>query len=89
MKIYELVLAKKQERIQKIEESITKIQHKKLITVKEFTELYGFSSDWQKNRRGRLKDHLPYNQYTVGGMIKYNIDEVEIWFKNNHKGRSK
>lgn len=87
--IYELVIAKKQERMQKIEESITKIQHKKLINVQEFTELYGFSSDWQKNRRGRLNDHLPYNQNMVNGKITYNIDEVEIWFKNNNKGRSK
>jgi hypothetical protein len=75
--------------ILKIEAKMSKIQHKKLINVKEFTELYGFSSDWQKNRRGRLNDHLPYNQNMVNGKITYNIDEVEIWFENNHKGRSK
>jgi len=85
--IYEIILKKKEEKLDKIEEEMSKIQHKKFINVKEFTQLYGFSSDWQKNRRGRLKDHLPYIQNGPRGKIKYNIQEIEIWFKNNNNSR--
>jgi hypothetical protein len=63
---------------------IEKIQKKKYISVKEFAEIYGFSEDWQKNRRGRIRDKLPYIQTANGGKITYNVEEIELWFENNN-----
>ncbi|RXJ98805.1 hypothetical protein CRU98_08550 [Arcobacter sp. CECT 8986] len=77
----------KYQEILEIEKEMTKIQAKKIISVKEFTEIYGYSSDWQKNRRGRIHDHLPYVQTTRGGKITYNVRDVEIWFENNNTSR--
>jgi hypothetical protein len=66
---------------------IEKIQKKKYINVKEFTEIYGKSSDWQKNRRSRIHDNLPYYQTTNGGKITYKVEEIDNWFENNNVGR--
>lgn len=66
---------------------IEKIQKKKYISVKEFTEIYSFSEDWQKNRRARIRDRLPFIQTTDGGKITYNVEEIEIWFDNNNIAR--
>jgi len=68
-------------------QEIEKIQAKKYITVKEFTEIYNYSSDWQKNRRSRIHDHLPYQQTKNGGKITYVVSEIETWFQNNNSGR--
>jgi len=70
-----------------IEQQMRKIQAKKYITVKEFTEIYNFSSDWQKNRRSRIHDHLPYQQIKNGGKITYVVSEIETWLENNNSGR--
>jgi hypothetical protein len=70
-----------------IEKQMAKIQAKKYITVKEFSEIYDYSSDWQKNRRGRIHDHLPFRQTTGGGKITYEVKEIEIWFENNNLSR--
>lgn len=67
-----------------LEQEIKKIQAKKYISVKEFTEIYGYSSDWQKNRRLRLNDRLPFIQTVSGGKITYDVNEVEMWFKNEN-----
>ena len=83
-------LLEEQERYQEvleIEKEMTKLQSKKIITVKEFSEIYGYSSDWQKNRRGRIHNHLPYIQTTNNGKITYNVKDIEIWFDNNNVGR--
>ena len=63
---------------------IEKIQKKKYITTKEFVEIFGFSEDWQKNRRARIRDRLPFIQTIDGGKITYNVEEIEIWFENNN-----
>lgn len=60
------------------------MQSKKIINVKEFKEIYGYSADWQKNRRSRLRDRLPYIQTVDGGKITYNVEDVEMWFINNN-----
>lgn len=63
--------------------NIEQIKHKKYISTKEFTLLYGFSSEWQKNRRGRIHNSLPYFQEDYGCKILYNVRDVDIWFENN------
>ncbi len=70
-----------------IEKEMTKLQAKKYITVKEFSEIYGFSADWQKNRRGRIHDHLPFRQTLNKGKITYEVKEIETWFENNNISR--
>ena len=67
-----------------IEKQMAKIQAKKTITVKEFTEIYSFSADWQKNRRSRIKNRLPSQQTISGGKITYDKSEIEIWFSNEN-----
>ncbi|MGE4517587.1 MAG: hypothetical protein AB7D96_12095 [Arcobacteraceae bacterium] len=70
-----------------LEQEMKKIQAKKYINVKEFTEIYGYSSDWQKNRRGRVHDHLPFRQDGHNRKITYVVSDVETWFENNNTGR--
>lgn len=71
-------------RVIELEQKMLEIQSKKVITVKEFTKIYGYSSDWQKNRRSRIRDRLPYIQTVDGGKITYNVKDIEIWFENNN-----
>lgn len=68
-----------------IEKQMKKIQSKKYITVKEFTDIYNTSKTSQQNYRGRMHDPLPYHQKVAGGKIVYVVDEVEKWFENQHK----
>lgn len=68
-----------------MEEQIRKIQAKKYISVKEFTEIYGDSKKSQEGLRGRLNDPLPYRQKVEGGKITYVVEEVEKWLINQHK----
>lgn len=71
-------------RVIELEQKMLEVQAKKIITVKEFTKIYGYSSDWQKNRRSRIRDRLPYIQTVDGGKITYNVKDVELWFENNN-----
>ena len=68
-----------------IEQQMKKIQSKKNITVKEFSEIYNVSKTSQQNYRGRIHDKLPYHQKVEGGKIVYVVEEVEKWFENQHK----
>lgn len=68
-----------------IEQQMKKIQSKKNITVKEFTEIYNVSKTSQQGFRSRLYDPLPYHQKVEGGKIVYVVEEVEKWFENQHK----
>jgi hypothetical protein len=70
-----------------IEKQMKKLQLKKYINVKEFTEIYGFSSDWQKNRRARIRNRLPFIQTANSGKITYCVEEIEIWFENYNVAR--
>jgi len=63
------------------------IQAKEYITVQEFTILFRQNSAWQKNRRGRLRDHLPHIKLDDGGSIMYNKQEVKTWLDNNNISR--
>ena len=81
-------LLKKEQRNQdvlNIEAEMRKIQAKKYISVKEFSEIYNISKTSQQNYRSRLYDPLPYHQKVIGGKITYNVEEVEKWFGNQHK----
>lgn len=62
---------------------IEKIQKKKYLSVKEFKEVYGKSSDWQRERRSRIKNKLPFMQEKLGANIMYKVEDIEIWFQNN------
>ncbi len=84
IKLNNLLDKDKMKPILSIAEEIEKVQSKEIITVKEFTQKYGYGVDWQKNRRGRKEDILPYNQTIQGGKITYNISEVDKWFKRNN-----
>lgn len=66
-----------------IEMQMKKIQAKKYISVKEFTEIYGKSSDWQRNRRGRIRNKLPFMQEKSGSNVMYKVEDIEVWFQNN------
>ena len=64
---------------------MTKIHTKENITVKEFEIKYNVSKSSQQQYRGRLYDPLPYHQKVRKGKIVYVVEEVEKWFKNQHK----
>ncbi len=68
-----------------IDQEMKKIQAKNNITVKEFTEIYNISTSSQRDYRSRLQDALPYHQKISGGKIVYVVEEVEIWFENQHR----
>lgn len=69
----------------KITNSMAKIQAKKYITIKEFTEIYNVSTTSQQSKRGRLDDPLPYHQAVKNGKITYHVEEVEKWLENQYK----
>ena len=60
-----------------IKEYMAKIQSKKYITVKEFSEIYNVSVSSQQNYRGRLYDPLPYHQKVFRANITYTVSEIE------------
>jgi hypothetical protein len=71
--------------ILEIQKEMVKLQSKKIITVKEFTELYSVSKTSQQNYRGRLNDPLPFKQRFTDGKITYEVEKVNEWFSNGHK----
>ena len=58
---------------------------KKLISTKEFTEIYGISAETQKQLRRRDKHALPYIQIQNTGPIKYKIKVIDKWLENYEK----
>ncbi|MBT3281268.1 MAG: hypothetical protein HOF69_01515 [Campylobacteraceae bacterium] len=70
--------------VKEFELNIKEIQDKKYINVKEFQLVYGYSPEWQKNRRSRMYNTLPYIQTVEGGKITYNVKDVNIWFENEN-----
>ena len=87
---YELSLIELQNKLQrrniqaKVEE-MARIQEKKYITVKQFSEIYNISKTAQQGFRGRLRDPLPFRQTVPRGKITYVVKEVEEWFGNQNK----
>ena len=66
---------------------IEKIQAKKYITVKEFTEIFNKSDEWQRNRRNkRIHNRLPTfpKDRKKNDEIMYELEEVIIWFENEN-----
>lgn len=82
-----LEVEEKNQEVLEIEKQMAKLQSKKYITVKQFTEIYSYSSDWQKNRRGRIHDPLPFRQDGLNKKISYVVNDIENWFENNNIGR--
>ena len=80
-------LFKKQadQEVLEIQKHMAKIQSKKYITIKEYTEIYGASKSAQQGYRGRRQNPLPYKQEVEGGRILYSIEEVEKWRDNGYK----
>ncbi len=62
-----------------------KIQAKKNITVKEFSDIYNISKTSQRDYRSPLNDPLPYHQKVAGGKIVYVVKEVEQWLENQYR----
>tara|TARA_B100001063_G_scaffold168856_1_gene158036 strand:- start:759 stop:1499 length:741 start_codon:yes stop_codon:yes gene_type:complete len=64
---------------------IEKIQAKRYITVKEFTEIFNKGEQWQRDRRdNRIHNKLPTfpKDRKKGDEILYELEEVIIWFEN-------
>ena len=61
------------------------ISEKKLITVKEFEELYSINEEAQRKLRGRYADPLPHEQHMERGKIFYDIKKVDKWRENYEK----
>lgn len=71
--------------VKEIEKNMVKLNNKKYLTVKEFSEKYNISKTSQQNYRGRLYDPLPFQQKIQNGKITYLVEEVEKWFENQYK----
>lgn len=74
---------------QKLKEQANQIpiSEKKLITRKEFEELYGIQEETQRILRNRTNDPLPYTQLTPRGNIYYEPKKVDKWLENYKKER--
>ena len=57
----------------------------KLITPKQFSEMFGIGIESQKQLRTRMKHPLPYIQINENGSIKYSIKMIEKWLENYKK----
>jgi hypothetical protein len=68
-----------------VKKNMAKIQAKKIISVREFTDIYGDSKTTQQNYRGRMHDPLPYEQKVEGGKVTYIVEKVEQWKANQYK----
>ena len=74
-----------EQEVLEVQKHMAKIQSKKFITIKEYTDIYGASKTSQQGYRGRRKNPLPYKQEVEGGRILYSIEEVEKWRENGYK----
>jgi hypothetical protein len=68
-------------------QSFDEVKQKKLLSVKEFEDLYGISKTQQQSFRGRLKNALPYYKQSTKSKssntkIYYKIEEIEAWIEN-------
>ena len=71
----------------KVAEGIARIpiSEKKLITVREFEELYSINEEAQRKLRKRKYDPIPYEQYKDGGTVLYDIKKIDKWRENYEK----
>ena len=84
---FDLLKKEAEQEVLEVQKYMAKLQSKKFITIKEFTELFGASKTSQQDYRGRKKDKnpLPYKQEKEGGRILYDMDEVRKWRENGYK----
>ena len=84
---FDLLKKEAEQEVLEVQKYMAKLQSKKFITIKEFTELFGASKTSQQDYRGRRKDKnpLPYKQEKEGGRILYDMDEVRKWRENGYK----
>jgi len=80
-----LDVKERNQKVVEIEQQLAKLNAKKILTVKEFSDKYSIGKTSQQNYRQRLRDPLPYHQKVEGGKITYYVDEVEKWFENQYK----
>jgi len=78
-----MVLEENRALSKQIEEST--VIEKKLITTKELYNMYGISTESQKQLRMRLKHPLPYIQIVENGSIKYSVNRIDKWLENYEK----
>ena len=64
------------------------ILNKKLISVKEFEDVYSIAEETQRKLRGRLKDPLPFVQLIPRGNILYNTNIIDKWIENYMQKRA-
>lgn len=64
------------------EETTIPISNKKMITIKEFEEVYSVAEEAQRKLRKRMSDPLPFIQIVERGSVLYDCKEVEKWFEN-------
>ena len=82
---FDLLKKEAEQEVLEVQKHMAKIQSKKFISVKEFSDKYGVGKTSQQDYRGRLRDPLPHHQKVRGGKITYIVEEVEQWFENQHK----
>ena len=82
---FDLLKREAEQEVLEVQKHMAKIQSKKFITIKEYTDIYGASKTSQQGYRGRRKNPLPYKQEVEGGKILYSIEEVEKWRDNGYK----
>ncbi len=84
---FDLLKKEAEQEVLEVQKYMAKLQSKKFITIKEFTELFGASKTSQQDYRGRRKDKnpLPYKQEKKDGRILYDMDEVRKWRENGYK----
>ena len=61
------------------------ITDKKMITVKDFEELYSIGEEAQRKLRKRIRDPLPFVQIVERGSILYDCMEIGKWLENYKK----
>ncbi len=64
--------------------TIEKANSKKLISVKEFKELYGYSESAQKGFRSRLNNPIPFIQQGLACKILYNKEDIDEWLEGKY-----
>lgn len=61
---------------------IIPISEKKMISVKDFEELYSIGEEAQRKLRKRIKDPLPFVQIIERGNVLYDCIDIGKWLEN-------
>ena len=64
---------------------IIPISEKKMISVKDFEELYSIGEEAQRKLRKRMRDPLPFVQIVERGSVLYDCIEIGKWLENYKK----